>query len=256
MQNLTVREVPVASLVVHPMHPRRELGPLGPLTADIRDNGLIEPLIVVPGTFGKRSGTCGSCGVLTRRHSSGVIGDHIADGVVCGGTYEPAADEWIVLAGARRLAAARSASLATVPCIARFDLNSEPDRVAMMVRENAHRLDLPATELAEAFAAMVLFGWTATRISQQTKLAKKGVDRRLALLRLPVKTWRQLDRGALSLEDAESIAGVQVADSGEHQRRRMAARAAEGRDLTVEDPGHGSRRASTSARRIPPDPTE
>lgn len=178
------------------------------LTADVRDNGLIEPLVVVPGSWGRHQGLCGDCGERVARDATGVLGVHVVDGRACPGWAEPAADDWLLLAGARRLAAARSAGLESVPCVTRFDLRSEQEQVALMMRENVHRRDLTVTEVAEAFEALRLLGWTSARQSQQLKVSKSVIDRRLRLLGLPRAVWRRLDRGLVGLQEVEESMGV------------------------------------------------
>jgi len=205
---VNARVVPLRSIQPHPHNPRFDLGDLADLTADIRDNGLIEPLVVVPGTFGKRSGTCGDCGTTVPRHTSGVIGEHIADGALCPGSAEAAADDWFVIAGHRRREAALRAGLELVPCVTRFDLRSEAEQVALMMRENYHRRDLTPLEEATGYDLLRELGWTATRIAQQVKRSKKTIDRRLALKGLSDRAQRKLRQGLITLQDAEALVGL------------------------------------------------
>lgn len=197
--------LPLRSIKPHPHNPRFDLGDLTSLTADIRDNGLIEPLVVVPGTFGKQHGTCADCDQRVPRHTSGVLSEHITDGRPCPGGAEPAADDWYVVAGHRRRQAALDAGVHVVPCVTRFDLRTNADQVALMLRENGHRRDLTALEEAQGFHQLTLEGLTATRIAQQVKRSKKTVDRRLALMRLDERRRKQLMRGQITLEDAETL---------------------------------------------------
>jgi ParB/RepB/Spo0J family partition protein len=70
------------------------------------------------------------------------------------------ADGWEVIAGRRRLAAARLADIDTVPCILRDLTDNEAADVALA--ENLHRRDLSPVEVApppEGFSADVITHW-------------------------------------------------------------------------------------------------
>lgn len=57
----------------------------------------------------------------------------------------------MLIAGHRRLAAARLAKLATVPTIFRSDLDSEAKQMIAMLIENGQRADLSAIEEARGY---------------------------------------------------------------------------------------------------------
>lgn len=202
---MTTKMIPVRAIRPHPKNPRFDLGDISDLTADVRDNGLIEPLVVVPGSYGKVNGLCGDCDQRVPRLTSGVLAEHIADGIPCPGGSDLAADEWFVVAGHRRRAACESAGVAEVECVTRFDLRSTADQIALMMRENGHRRDLTPLEEAHGYEQLVLEGLTATRIAQQVKRSKKTVDRRLALLNLSSVQQRRLRQGQMTLDEAEQI---------------------------------------------------
>ncbi|MBO9555565.1 MAG: ParB N-terminal domain-containing protein [Cellulomonas sp.] len=182
-----------------------DLGDLADLTADIRDNGLIEPLVVIPGSYGRGHGLCGDCDQDVPRHGSGVLAEHVVDGRPCAGGAEPAADDWYVVAGHRRRQASLDAGVHDVPCVTRYDLRTRADVIALMLRENSHRRDLTPLEEAQGFHQLTLEGLTATRIAQQVKRSKKTVDRRLALMGLDERARRKLARGQMTLGDAEAM---------------------------------------------------
>lgn len=200
-----LRNIPLRSIRPHPHNPRFDLGDITDLTEDVREHGLIEPLIVVPGSWGKSSGECADCGQVIARSPVGVLREHFTEDVPCPGGSEPAADDWYVVAGHRRREALLAAGLWDAPCVVRTDLRTTADQVALMLRENAHRRDLTALEEARGYQQLVLEGLTATRISQQTKMPKKRVDRRLALLTLPDGHQQRLKTGQMTLEDAEAL---------------------------------------------------
>lgn len=197
--------IPIRSIRPHPKNPRFDLGDITDLTEDVRDHGLIEPLVVVPGSWGKSSGRCGDCDQVIARSPVGVLLEHFAGDVPCPGGSEPAADDWFVVAGHRRREAAIGAGLWEVQCVVRTDLRTTADQVALMLRENAHRRDLTALEEARGYEQLTLEGLTATRISQQVKMPKKRVDRRLALLTLAEDAQARLKTGQMTLEDAEAL---------------------------------------------------
>lgn len=202
---MSTKMVPVRAIRPHPKNPRFDLGDLTDLTLDVRDNGLIEPLVVVPGSYGKVTGLCGDCDVQVPRHTSGVLSEHVTDGVPCPGGSDLAADEWLVVAGHRRRAACEAAGVGEVECVTRFDLRTAADQIALMMRENGHRRDLTPLEEAHGYEQLVLEGLTSTRIAQQVKRSKKTIDRRLALLGLSAKQQRELRQGQMTLDQAEEL---------------------------------------------------
>ncbi|MDQ0424283.1 ParB/RepB/Spo0J family partition protein [Cellulomonas iranensis] len=206
----TMREIPLSSMSVHPGHPRSDLGNLDALVADVAAHGVIEPVIVAPGTRWLSTGKCADCGLRRRRHGSGVVEQHESSGRPCPGSGEPAADDWVLLAGRRRAMAATMACLETVPAIVRADLRSDADRLSLIARENLHRLDLTPLEVARLFGALTAAGLTSTRISQRVRVPKAFVDRRLRLLDLPSGVWGALRRGRVGLAAAEEVVGLEA----------------------------------------------
>lgn len=205
---LDVRVLPLRAIKPHHLNPRDDLGDLRGLTEDIAADGIIEPLVVIPGSHGKETGECGDCEQQVDRTTSGILVEHAVSGVPCPGGSETAADEWLIVCGHRRHAAAVAAQLREAPCVVRWDLHDRPDVVLMMLRENIHRRSLAPWEEARGYQQLSLEGMTATRIAQQTRQAKKHVDRRLALKDLPEKSTAQMKEGRLTLDDAYSILGL------------------------------------------------
>lgn len=234
---MSTKMIPVRAIRPHPKNPRFDLGDITDLTADVRDNGLIEPLVVVPGSYGKVNGLCGDCDQRVPRLTSGVLSEHIAAGIPCPGGSDLAADEWFVVAGHRRREACVAAGVAEVECVTRFDLRSTADQIALMMRENGHRRDLTPLEEAHGFEQLVLEGLTATRIAQQVKRSKKVVDRRLALLRLSEQQQKRLRVGQMTLDEAEAMLDLSpeqqekvLASVGTRQFRQDVAREKTGSD--------------------------
>lgn len=199
------RVLPLRSIRPHPVNPRFDLGDLTELTEDIRDAGLIEPLVVAPGSHGKAKGACRDCDQPVDRLTSGVLVEHLDGSMPCPGGSEPAGDEWFLLAGHRRHAASLAAGLWEAPCVTRFDVKTPADALVVMVRENGHRRDLTPLEEAHAYEQLALFGMTPTKIAQRTHRSKKVVDRRLALNALTDGAKAKLKAGVMTLADAEAL---------------------------------------------------
>lgn len=199
-----LRALPILSIRPHPLNPRFDLGPLEDLAADIAAHGLLEPVVVVPGSYGKPTGECIDCAQQVRRVGA-VLEEHLHDGVPCPGGSMPAGDEWYLLAGHRRYAAARMAGLEKLPAVARFDLTSRADVLMAMLRENLHRHDLSPMEEARAYEQLTFEGMTVTRIAKQTNRSPKTIERRLALTGLPEGAQRLLHKGQITLQDAEAL---------------------------------------------------
>jgi ParB/RepB/Spo0J family partition protein len=237
------RSLALRSICPDPNNPRFDLGDLTHLTEDIRDNGLIEPLVVRPGSFGKRHGRCRDCDQPVPRTPAGVLEEHTTEGVPCPGGSEPAGDEWYILAGHRRHAASIAAGLWEVPCVTRFDIKTDADALLLMLRENLHRRDLTPLEEAKAYEQLTLdFGMTTTRVAQLTHRSRKTVDRRLALTRLDEKAQRKLKTGQITLADAEALLNLPPervekveASLGTREFRQEVTRARLGEDVTVQD---------------------
>lgn len=200
-----LQSLPLRSIRPHPRNPRFDLGDLTELTQDVRDAGLIEPLVVVPGSWDKATGECRDCGARIARTPAGLLEEHVTGSSSCPGGSEPAADDWYVVAGHRRREACIGAGLWEVPCITRFDLKTAAEVIVVMMRENGHRRDLTPLEEAHGYEQLTLEGLTATRIAQQTHRSKKTVDRRLALNTLPDALKRNLREGVITLQDAEAM---------------------------------------------------
>ncbi len=209
------RTLPLRSIRPHPENPRFDLGDLAELTEDIRNAGLIEPLVVMPGTWGKPRGECRDCGQTVARTTRGVLAEHQAGPLLCPGGSEPAGDDWYLLAGHRRREASIAAGLWEVPCRVVFDVKTAADALEVMLRENTHRRDL--TPLEEAFGYQRLFdlGYTPTKIAQRIRRSKKTVDRRMALNRLPDAAKRRLRYGTITLADAEAMLDLDPAQADE-----------------------------------------
>ncbi len=173
-------EVSVGRISPNPYQPRRGFDPeaLAELAESIRRQGLLQPLVV----------------------------SRAADG------------EYTLIAGERRLRAAREAGLDTVPCILR-----EPSRQEMLewaIIENVHREDLNPIERARAYQEVIdRFDLTQSEVAQRLGVSRPGIANHLRLLDLDDNTQSLVAEGALSFGHAKVLASVE-----EPKRRRALAK--------------------------------
>lgn len=104
-----------------------------------------------------------------------------------------------VIAGHRRLDAARKAGLTVVPVVIRDDLVDDR-KVEAMIVENFHREDLSAIEQAEGLFRLSELGLDRKEIAGKTGLSAKLVGERVKLLDLPEKAQQAIHQGQLSID--------------------------------------------------------
>lgn len=109
-----------------------------------------------------------------------------------------------LIAGHRRLAAARRAGLAKVPCIVHAAL-TEDERLDIMVHENVHRKSLSPLEEAHAFEKLMSKGATQTEVGHRIGMSKFYVQVRVELLRCDEETQQKVHRGELSVYKAVDV---------------------------------------------------
>src|SRR5512145_3179657 len=142
-----ITQVPVDLIQRNPRQPREkfDLEELENLAASIREHGVIQPLIVSPG-------------------KSGI---------------------YVLIAGERRLQAARKAGLKTVPVVVRHATDQQLLELALI--ENVQRADLNAIEEAEAYQ----------HLAKEFKLSHETIATRVGKSRVAVtNTLRLLDASA------------------------------------------------------------
>ncbi|MFW6154590.1 MAG: ParB/RepB/Spo0J family partition protein [Planctomycetota bacterium] len=169
--------IPIASIRPNPLQPRREFDEeaLAELTDSIRQQGLLQPLLVV------------------------------ADD-----------DGYVLVAGERRLRAARAAGLTEVPCVRR-----EATREQMLqwaLTENLQRSDLNIIDRAAAFRHYLdRFGLTQAELAAQLSLPRSTVANCIRLLDLCDDVQRYLADGALSFGHGKILAGL-AGHAGDQRR--------------------------------------
>lgn len=163
--------VPPGQIHPNPMQPRREFTEteLDALAASLKEHGLLQPLVV------------------TRR----------ADG-----SYE-------LIAGERRLRAAKRAGLVTVPVIVREGETDARRKLELAIVENVQRQDLNPIDRALAYAQLAQeFGLTQEEVAQRVSVSRTSVAHALRLLTLPEDMRRAVATGTLSEGHAKVLLGM------------------------------------------------
>ena len=175
-----IREVPVEAIAPNPHQPRHHIEPetLTELAASIAEHGLIQPLVVstaVPDTAFDETGT------------------------------KP---QYTLIAGERRLRAARQAGMATVPVIVKEATPQEMLELALV--ENIQRADLNPLEEAAAYRQLTeIFGLTQQEIADKVGKNRVSVANALRLLRLPEFCQSMLANGQISEGHARAMLALE-----------------------------------------------
>ncbi len=147
-----------------------------------------------------------------------------ANGVVQPVIVRSAGSGYELVAGERRLRAAKLAGLETIPAVVRQASDEELLELALV--ENIHRSDLNPIERAQAYQSYIRrFSLTQTEAAQRLGEDRSVIANYLRLLDLPGEIQRMVIRGELTMGHARAILGVPTDDL----RRRLANRALAGR---------------------------
>lgn len=120
------------------------------------------------------------------------------------------ANGYTVIAGHRRLAAAKKAGLTEVPCVVHDDLDDRT-RAEMMLVENLQREDLSPLEEAAAYQRLVDLGHKQRDLAKVVGRSQSHISKRTALLKLPEVARASLDAGGITLDVALDIAKLPAA---------------------------------------------
>jgi ParB family transcriptional regulator, chromosome partitioning protein len=171
-------EVPVNAVAPNPKQPRTRFDDetIATLAASIREVGILQPLVV------RRAGD---------------------------GRYE-------LIAGERRLRAAKAAGLASVPIVLRDSEDADLLREALI--ENIHREDLNPIEQAEAFKALLgELGLKQEELADRVGVSRSHIANTIRLLALPLDVQQLLAdekitaghaRAVLSLGDKDAMTSL------------------------------------------------
>jgi ParB family chromosome partitioning protein len=164
----SVAQIPVDSISPNPRQPRGRFdeGELEELTISIREHGIIQPLIV---TRDKKNPT-----------------------------------QYFLVAGERRLLAARKAGLRAVPAIVRE--TSEQQQLELALIENLQRTDLSPLEAAEAYRQLADdFNLSHSEIAERVGKSRVSITNKLRLLKLPLVVQQSLNKGQISEGHARAL---------------------------------------------------
>lgn len=161
-----LEQVPVARLRTDPDNPRATVGDVTDLAASMAEAGLLQPIVA-------------------RRTAAGQL---------------------VVVAGHRRLAAARKLKWRTIGTVIRADMR--PDEVlAAMLIENGQRRDLDPIEEARGLARLKgQLRCNESELARRLGRNQTHVSARLRLLALPIEEQEQLRRGDMTLTEARDRA--------------------------------------------------
>ena len=207
-----LRDLPLDAVAANRRQPRRafDQDELAQLAASIKALGVVQPVVVRPlppsVDVGPRA-----------RSAAGAALD------------APGAPRYELIAGERRLRAARLAGLDSIPALVR-----PADEAAVLeiaLAENVAREDLNAIEEAQAYASLVdEFGLTHERVGELVGRSRVSVTNTLRLLELPDEVQHMIERGALSEGHGRALLGI-----ADHGRRRTVAQLVSDRGLSVRE---------------------
>ncbi len=169
LARMSVQELPLADLEINPFQPRKHF-----------NQAALEEL----------ASTIRDHGILTP-----VVVRRVSDG-------------FQIVAGERRIRAARLAGLTHVPAIIRDASDSQALQMALV--ENLQREDLNPLEAAEAYQRLVdEFGLTQEELAARLGRDRSSVANSLRLLRLPKRVRDDVAEGTLSEGHARALLGLE-----------------------------------------------
>lgn len=121
------------------------------------------------------------------------------------------ADGYQLIAGERRLRAAKMVGLKNVPVVVRE--HKDQERLAVALIENIQRVDLNPVELGAAYKRLhEEFGLSHEEIGQRVGKSRPVVSNMIRILNLPAVIQDALREGALPFSAARAILGITDAD--------------------------------------------
>ncbi len=162
--------IAVDMILPNPSQPRVEMDDvsLDELANSIREHGIIQPLII---------------------------------------TKDEAGDHYTLIAGERRLRAAKLVGLESVPCIVRQA--SEQERLELALIENIQRENLSPVESAYAYLKLQEeFGLTQDQVAERVGKSRVAVTNTIRLLKLPEEALAALGSEKISEGHARALLGL------------------------------------------------
>ena len=162
--------VPLTQIIPNRNQPRQEFNPeqMEELTASIKENGILQPLTVRE---------------------------------LEGGNFE-------LIAGERRLRAAKDAGLETVPVYI-LSVDADVEMMEFALVENIQRVDLKPLEKAEGYAILSgKYDLSQNDIARRVGKSRPAIANALRLLKLPPEIKSSLNSGKISTGHALAILGL------------------------------------------------
>lgn len=129
---------------------------------------------------------------------------------------------YLLVAGERRLRAARRAGLTQIPAVIRSGEDAAWLTEALV--ENLQRSDLTPLEEAAAYRQLLEdFGLTHEEVGQKVGRSRAAVTNSMRLLGLPASIQARLESGELSAGHARALAGIEDRAFAEHVAKRAVA---------------------------------
>ena len=139
--------------------------------------------------------------------------NELADSIEASGMLQPLvvrirAGGYELIAGERRLRAARRLGLSEVPIV--IHETADPNSLLLALVENLQREDLNPVEEAEAFAQLQeRFDLTQEQVSEKVGRSRSAVANSLRLLSLPDEIKGYVSRGELAAGQARALLGIE-----------------------------------------------
>jgi ParB family chromosome partitioning protein len=219
MREQAIFYIEVDKITPNPYQPRRDFNEeaLKELADSIREYGILEPLIVTRLEEGTPSG-----GITTK--------------------YQ-------LIAGERRLMAAKLVGLSTVPAIIR-EGDDERVKFEIALIENLQREDLNPMERARAFARLSdEFGLAQREIAIRIGKSREWVANSMRLLALPLEAQKALEEGKITEGHARVILALADAESRREILELIISKNLTVRQAFEEASSRGLRKGSTPATR-------
>ncbi|GHU34627.1 hypothetical protein FACS1894105_01750 [Clostridia bacterium] len=231
VRNLVI-DIPVEAIVPNPNQPRREFDEraLYGLAQSIRDYGIIQPLSVrkLPGgntlsgniaSDNFQSGIAPNGNAIGSNFQSGNMpsgnatssnfqSGNMPSGNVIGSNFQngnmPSGNMYELIAGERRLRAARLAGFAAVPCVV-TDTDTKAS-AELAIIENLQREDLNFFEQAEAIRALIeKFGYTQEQTARRLSISQSYIANKLRILKLSYEERQLVTEYALTERHARAF---------------------------------------------------
>lgn len=198
------------------------LQPVAEQAVDDKEIHALDVSVVAPNPFQPRK----SFNDESLQELAASIREH---GVIQPVLVRKAAEGYELIAGERRLRAARIAGLATVPAVVRDMGDKEMAELAMI--ENLQREDLHYLEEAEGFQLLLTsFGLTQEELARRVGKNQSTIANKLRLLRLPATVRQELVAASLTERHARALLKLEDPD-----RQQQALTAIRQNDLNVRE---------------------